>query len=237
MNRVGIQIGHDHLVAVALAADGQVTDVERAALSPNVSYDSLLVHIVAVYERLQRAMGLRSVSLGVTVKGRLEGPNGTISECPVACLVGRQLANDLSFQLRRDIRVESEANCFTLAEATLGAGRRLEMVVGLMADSPMQGGLVINGQIWRGRSARAGAWNRLPGMAGINRPGRTHRAERQFRRTMFGLGTLLDPDIIVMAGLPPSDHLFRGIYESGVPLAAPALGTQSAAIGAALLGV
>lgn len=237
MKRIGIQIGVNELVGVVLSPDGRVIENRSVAVAPDLTYDQLLEQVVLFHENLSGHSSRHSTGVGVCVPGRIEGPQGVVVESAVACLVGKQVGNDLTFMLQRDVHADGEANCLTLAEATFGAGRRMTMVVGLVAGTPMQGALVIHGQLWRGRNAKAGAWNRLPGMKELKTPGRAQRAERQFRRAMLGIGTLLDPDIIVMSGLPSATPLFRGVFESGVPLVAPALGARASAIGAALVGV
>jgi predicted NBD/HSP70 family sugar kinase len=80
-------------------------------------------------------------------------------------LNGRALAGDLALQLARPVRVENDANCFAMSEATDGAGAGRGCVFGVILGTGVGGGLVIDGQVRTGANAIAGEWghNRLPG--------------------------------------------------------------------------
>jgi len=55
------------------------------------------------------------------------------------------------------VRAANDANCFALAEATMGAGAGAEVVMGLILGTGVGGGIVVRGKILNGRHGIAGA--------------------------------------------------------------------------------
>ena len=56
------------------------------------------------------------------------------------------------------VLIENDANCFALAEATLGAGKGRELVFGIIMGTGVGGGIVFRGRCLSGRQGIAGEW-------------------------------------------------------------------------------
>jgi fructokinase len=71
------------------------------------------------------------------------------------------------------VRVENDANCFALSEASDGAAAGRDCVFGVILGTGTGGGVVVNGRILRGRNAVGGEWghNPLPWPEDSERPG------------------------------------------------------------------
>ena len=54
--------------------------------------------------------------------------------------------------------MENDANCFALAESSLGAGKGYNVVFGVILGTGVGGGIVINGSLHKGRTNIAGEW-------------------------------------------------------------------------------
>ena len=54
--------------------------------------------------------------------------------------------------------MENDANCFALAEATLGSGKDFDLVFGVIMGTGVGGGIVLQKQIHSGRTNVAGEW-------------------------------------------------------------------------------
>jgi fructokinase len=61
-------------------------------------------------------------------------------------------------KLNRSVKIENDANCFALAEATLGAGKDHELVFGIIMGTGCGGGFVFNHQIRLGPNLISGEW-------------------------------------------------------------------------------
>ena len=60
--------------------------------------------------------------------------------------------------LGHGIRMENDANCFAVAEATMGAAKGCDTVFGVIMGTGVGGGIVMNKKIYRGRTNTAGEW-------------------------------------------------------------------------------
>ena len=58
--------------------------------------------------------------------------------------------------LKKEIRLENDANCFALSEAVDGAGKNHQVVFGVIIGTGMGAGIVINRNIHRGKNLVAG---------------------------------------------------------------------------------
>jgi glucokinase len=69
---------------------------------------------------------------------------------------GKPVVSILQADLDRPVALVNDARSFTLAEATLGAGRGYECVFGLTLGTGIGGGIAINGKLHLGLSGSAG---------------------------------------------------------------------------------
>jgi fructokinase len=79
----------------------------------------------------------------------------------------------LKARLGRDVRIENDANCFAVSEATDGAAAGAAVVFGVIVGTGVGGGIVVRGQPIAGPNAIAGEWghNPLPWPTGDEREG------------------------------------------------------------------
>jgi len=101
-----------------------------------------------------RTSDIKGIGIGVpgplNKKGDLilNPPNLT---CLKNCPLGKIIRKDLGIRTKMD----HDVNCFTLAEAALGAGRGAEIVFGITLGTGVGGGIVINNKIYRGATGSA----------------------------------------------------------------------------------
>ncbi|KKK53575.1 hypothetical protein LCGC14_3093430 [marine sediment metagenome] len=70
----------------------------------------------------------------------------------------KPIKEDLHKELDDKITIENDANCFALAEATMGAAKNYDVVFGVIMGTGVGGGIVLNGKIHQGRTFIAGEW-------------------------------------------------------------------------------
>jgi fructokinase len=68
---------------------------------------------------------------------------------------------DLEKLLGRTFEIQNDANCFAMAEATLGAGRSRKLVFGVIMGTGCGGGLVYKGEVISGLQGIAGEWGHM----------------------------------------------------------------------------
>jgi len=212
--RVGVDLGGTKIEAIALDERGRETFRQRVA-TPRGDYDGTVSAIAA----LVQAAGEGTV--GVGIPGAMEGE--LVKNANSNWLIGRPFRRDLENALRREVRIDNDANCFALSEAVDGAGKDAEVVFGVILGTGVGGGISIRKRIVKGVNAIAGEWghNPLPyesdgpqcycGRKGcietflsgpaFERDGRN--LERYHERLARALGTvinILDPEVIVLGG-------------------------------------
>lgn len=89
--------------------------------------------------------------IGVCVAGLVQQPEGFLLQAPnIPGSENIQLKAQLQRDLGLEVLVENDAQCFTLAEALLGAGKGHSVVCGVTLGTGVGGGLVIDGKIYQG---------------------------------------------------------------------------------------
>ena len=82
-------------------------------------------------ESAEREAG-RSAGVGVGTPGATSRGTGLIKNANRTVLIGLPLARDLSRRLGREVRLANDSDCFSLSEATDGAGCGARIVFGVI---------------------------------------------------------------------------------------------------------
>jgi fructokinase len=161
MIRIGVDVGGTKIEAIALAADGSVLARRRVA-TPAGDYALTIEAVRALVTSLEAELGA-TARVGVGTPGAVSA-NGLIKNANSTHLNGRPFGGDLARALGREVRLENDANCFALSEASDGAGAGARLVFGVILGTGVGGGIVHDGRIWIGANAIAGEWghNELP---------------------------------------------------------------------------
>lgn len=172
MHLWGIDLGGTKIEGAILDPSRPDQAVHRLRLPTEgvKGYDHILSQIAAVVTQLEEASGeKRPAKLGIGTPGATEPSTGVLKNSNTVCLNGRPLRGDLSAKLGMEVRMANDANCFALAEATLGAAKGHEVVMGLILGTGVGGGVVVNGRILEGLHGIAGEWGHNP-MRGESTP-------------------------------------------------------------------
>ena len=165
MNLWGIDLGGTKIEGAILDPAHPEKAVHRLRLptESQLGYEHVLGQIQRVVEQLESASGLeRPEKLGFGTPGAIEPATGMMKNSNTTCLNGRALRADLSTRLGLEAHLANDANCFALAEATLGAARAYPVVIGLILGTGVGGGVVINGRVLEGLHGIAGEWGHNP---------------------------------------------------------------------------
>jgi len=162
MIRIGVDLGGTKIEAIALDAAGRELARRRVA-SPSHDYRQTIAAVVGLVESIEGDLGARA-RVGIGTPGAISSLTGRIKNANSTQLNGRPLAEDLAAALGREVRVENDANCFALSEASDGAGAGHRLVFGVILGTGVGGGIVHDGRVWVGPNAIAGEWghNEMP---------------------------------------------------------------------------
>jgi fructokinase len=126
-------------------------------------YEHIIGRVRLLVERLEQAAGVRHPAvIGFGTPGAVEPSTGLMKNCNTVALNRRPLRADLSASLGIEARLANDANCFALAESSLGAARGHRVVLGLIIGTGVGGGLVVHDRVLDGAHGIAGEWGHNP---------------------------------------------------------------------------
>jgi fructokinase len=173
MWRIGIDLGGTKIEALALSTAGEEYGRRRIA-TPRGDYEGTLRAAAGLANVLVAEIGRENVAgIGVGIPGSLSPATGLVRNANSTWLNGRTFHLDLQAMMTLPLAVENDANCFALSEAHDGAGHGCRTVFGVILGTGVGGGIVVNGELLKGRNAVAGEWghNPLPWPDDGERPG------------------------------------------------------------------
>lgn len=157
MNKIGIDLGGTKIEGILLDDKFNVIERTRLPTQQEKGYNSIINSIVSLVNTLKKISG-DTVTIGVSAPGAISKKTGLIKNSNTHCLIGMPLKKDLEQALKQKIALDNDANCFTMAEATLGVAKEHNVVFGVILGTGVGGGIVINGNLHRGRTYIAGEW-------------------------------------------------------------------------------
>lgn len=155
MYKLGVDLGGTKTEAVLLDENFNVIKRKRI-FTPQNDYQKILDSISSLV--LDISKNVTDFSLGVCTPGAISKQTGLIKNSNTQCLIDKSLKEDLENKLGKKISIENDANCFTMAEATLGAGINFDLIFGVILGTGVGGGIVINKKLHSGRTNIGGEW-------------------------------------------------------------------------------
>lgn len=156
----GIDLGGTK-IECAVLNEGEVVARRRLATEADRGYDHILDQIARLLGETATEVGSRPLSVGIGTPGSADPRTGLMRNANTTCLIGRPLEADLESKLGLGVKVANDANCFALAEATLGAARGYATVFGVIMGTGVGGGVVVDGKVLNGKSGIAGEWGHM----------------------------------------------------------------------------
>lgn len=160
--RIGVDLGGTKIEAIVLGDDG--SECARIRMpSPQNDYNQTIAAIRDIVARVaDEAACTPATKVGVGIPGATSPKTGLVKNANSTWIIGHPLQQDLREALNRDVRVANDANCFTVSEATDGAGNDCAVVFGVILGTGVGGGISINGSPLVGRNAITGEWGHNP---------------------------------------------------------------------------
>ncbi len=135
---------------------------KRIATEAEKGYAHILSQIKRLIDDVAKEIGSRPTRIGIGTPGTLEPSTQTLKNSNTTCLNGKPFKRDLEEVLGLPIEIANDANCFALAESTLGAAKGASVVFGVIMGTGVGGGIVVNGKVLNGKHGIAGEWGHNP---------------------------------------------------------------------------
>jgi fructokinase len=150
--RVGFDLGGTKLKVVVLDSTNKV--VYEYTTPTRLYADGIYTDIKLLYQYVLDNIVFAEHTVGVGIPGNLVRPSYLLD--------GTDVHGRLGEIFKVPFRVENDANCFTLAEATVGAGAGAGSVFGVILGTGVGGGFAIGGKLFSGHSGMACEWGHTP---------------------------------------------------------------------------
>jgi fructokinase len=157
MRRIGIDLGGTKIEGVVLDETNQAVVRRRIPTESSRGYEHIVERVGGLADELLK-LAPDCPMLGIGTPGAVSQRTGRMKNCNTLCLNDRDLPGDLQRRIGKPVRVENDANCFVLADATCGAGAGAGVVFGVIMGTGVGGGIVCDGKLLRGPQRIAGEW-------------------------------------------------------------------------------
>ena len=158
--RIGIDFGGSKIEAVALDRLG-AERIRMRIPTPRNDYDAGVAAVGALVAEIEQTLAAKA-TVGVGMPGAISTETGLVKNANSTWLNGKPFQRDLEVALGREVRVQNDANCFALSEASDGAAEGFPVVFGVIVGTGTGGGVVVNGHALLGANAIAGEWGHNP---------------------------------------------------------------------------
>jgi fructokinase len=158
--RIGVDLGGTKTELLVLSDAGQELWRERRP-SAKGSYTGIVQLIADMVETAEQQLSVQA-AVGVGIPGSLSPLTGLVRNANTVLLNDKPFRQDLEQALGRPVRLENDANCMTLSEATDGAGQHARVVFAAILGTGCGGGIVVDGKIISGKNLITGEWGHYP---------------------------------------------------------------------------
>ena len=124
-------------------------------------YEGSLRAIEEMVALIERTVGEQG-TVGIGIPGTVSQRTGIVKNANSTWLIGKPLETVLEERLGRRVRLMNDANCFTLSEATDGAGAGFDSVFGVILGTGVGGGITIGRRVHVGANLIGGEWGHNP---------------------------------------------------------------------------
>ena len=156
--RLGIDLGGTKIEGILINEQFQVIKRERVPTKREEGYEAILSRIVKLAKSIIEDVPDLESPIGICTPGTIESETGLLKNSNTVCLIGKPIQKDMERELGIPVVMENDANCFALAEATIGAAKKYNVVFGVILGTGCGGGITMLRNIHRGANRIAGEW-------------------------------------------------------------------------------
>ena len=156
--RLGIDLGGTKIEGILIDEQFQVIKRERVPTKREEGYEAILSRIVKLAKSIIEDVPDLESPIGICTPGTIESETGLLKNSNTVCLIGKPIQKDMQGELGIPVVMENDANCFALAEATIGAAKKYNVVFGVILGTGCGGGITMLRNIHRGANRIAGEW-------------------------------------------------------------------------------
>ena len=154
---IGIDLGGTKIETIVLKDELPIFR-DRIPTEAEKGPNHILNQISKIYNQALDVVESKDFAVGICTPGSIAPDTKLLRNSNTTCLNGTALLTMIEERLDHSVKIQNDANCFALAEATLGAGKGHELVFGIIMGTGCGGGLVFNNQLRLGPNLISGEW-------------------------------------------------------------------------------
>lgn len=155
---IGIDIGGSKVAAGVIDGSGEIV-CRRRSDTPSSSPAAIEDTIVSLVRQLRRSYRVETVGIGAA--GWVDTDQAVVRFSPHLAWRQEELKTNLERRIDIPLIVDNDANAAAWAEYRFGAGRGASVMACITLGTGIGGGLVLNGQLFRGSYGMAGEWGHM----------------------------------------------------------------------------
>jgi len=160
----GVDLGGTKIECIVINPENdEILIRKRIDTEADKGYNHILAQIGLLIDLVKTETSLQPTAIGFSTPGTLDPGLQTMKNCNTVCMNGQTMKKDLENLLKIRIEMANDANCFALAEATMGAAKdlKVEVVFGVIMGTGVGGGVVVNGKVIGGKHGIGGEWGHI----------------------------------------------------------------------------
>jgi fructokinase len=161
----GVDLGGTKIEAIVINATNNETVIrQRISTEADKGYEHIISRIKLLIDGIIAATNIQPTAIGFSTPGTLDPGSQTMKNSNTVCMNGQSMKKDLENALKVRIEMANDANCFALAETTMGAAKDIKnaaVVFGVIMGTGVGGGLVVNGKVIGGHHGIGGEWGHI----------------------------------------------------------------------------
>ncbi|MBO6757619.1 MAG: ROK family protein [Roseibium sp.] len=158
--RLGVDWGGTKIEIVAL--DDAGSEIFRKRVStPRDDYDGCIEAVAGLVAAAESETG-QTGTVGFGIPGSISPATGLVKNANSTWMNGKPLDRDLEAALNRPVRIQNDANCLAVSEATDGAAAGAHFVHAIIIGTGSGSGIAIDGKAHRGANGIGGEWGAIP---------------------------------------------------------------------------
>ena len=159
--RLGIDFGGTKTEIIGLNGDNGKELYRKRVPTPREDYKANLDCFKTLIEEAEKTLR-QTGTIGIGIPGSISDDNGFVKNSNMPWMNGTPMRADLEKLLKRETRIENDANCFAVSEAIDGAAQGAHVVFGVIIGTGCGGGFAFNGKAHKGVNGVAGEWGHNP---------------------------------------------------------------------------
>jgi glucokinase len=151
-NIIGVDLGGTNIKTALVTSKGKIIKKHEIPTQTKKGTKAVIENIISTIKEVKSG---KILGVGIGSPGPLNYKTGTITNPVNLPFRNTPLRKIIENKIKLRTVLDNDANCFALAEATFGQGKKYENVVGITLGTGLGGGIVVNKQIYHGRNNAA----------------------------------------------------------------------------------